>query len=154
LLYFKRIVFFSNPILLHLVYWRLSFVIYCDLLFFVIISILWPISQVLQVNPVDLSFFCLFLFQFHHSTSLIFSWLWIRLCHLFWFVLYEIISISWPGSQVLWVNPCRLRLFYGLMTRVDPICCRLNIFKKYHFEFFFVKLYLYQLFKLFLDPLS
>jgi hypothetical protein len=49
---------------------------------------------------------------------------------MFWFVFYEIILISRPKSRVLQVNSSRLGLFYGLMTRVDTICYRLNILKK------------------------
>jgi hypothetical protein len=48
-------------------------------------------------------------FKFHHLTS---SWLWIKLCHLFRFIFYEVISTSWPESWVLRVNLDRFMSFY------------------------------------------
>jgi hypothetical protein len=57
-------------------------------------------------------FFNWFFFQFHHSIFSTFDWLWIKFCHLFWFVLYEIILISLPKSWILRVNPSKLRSFY------------------------------------------
>jgi hypothetical protein len=60
-------------------------------------------------------FFFIFLIDFFSQFySLILDWLGIRFHDLFWFAFYEVIHVSWLGSQVWWGNPSWLELFFVL----------------------------------------
>ena len=129
--------------------------------FFMVILVSWLMSRVWQFNSINSSFFLIYflidfffsIFAFNFFLHLV-SWLWIRFYHLFWFVFYKIILISWLELWVLWVDPSRFRLFYNLMIQVNLICCRLNIFLiKQYLLFFLVELYFYRC-KLFFNPSS
>jgi hypothetical protein len=59
--------------------------------FYKVILVSWPGSQILRVNLGKLkSFYYGFFFQFHHSTI---DWLRIELHNLFWLAFYRVISI-------------------------------------------------------------
>ena len=51
-----------------------------------------------------------------------------RLLHnLFWFIFYEVVSILWLRSYVLWLNSGRLKLFYCIFFRLIFLKKKINL---------------------------
>ena len=74
-----------------------------------IISILWLGSWFWLI---DSSNFFIFFKWFFQSHPLILGWLRIRICNLFWFFFYMVISVLWPGLQVWQINSgCSFKSF-------------------------------------------
>lgn len=97
----------------------------------------------LRLNQIIFLFFIFFLISSFNIVLIA-----IEFYNLFWFVLYEKIIISWPGSQIWKVNLIEPSQSNMLLFQY------IFFFKKYHLEFLWVKLYLYQPTRLFINPSS
>jgi hypothetical protein len=78
----------------------------------------WSHDSSRMLNKFTRVFFLSFLigiFLLFHPLAFVFFFLWINLHDLFWFVLYEIISILWFESRVMRLNQSKLRSFYCVM---------------------------------------
>jgi hypothetical protein len=84
--------------------------------FYEIILISWLKSHVKQVySSFFFIFFNWYFFTISSFSICFFFFLWIKLHDLFWFVLYEIISVLWFESRVMRLNQSKLRSFYCVM---------------------------------------
>ena len=85
--------------------WELGFMTYYALLFIRLFQSHDLKMMLNRLTRVDLTYFCIiFLIRFF-TNFVVQHWVWqgwlgIELYELFWFVLYEIISVSWPDSQI------------------------------------------------------
>jgi hypothetical protein len=85
--------------------WELGFMTYYALLFIRLFQSHDLKMMLNRLTRVDLTYFCIiFLIKFFKN-FIVQHWVWqgwleIELYELFWFVLYEIISVSWPDSRM------------------------------------------------------
>ena len=107
----------------------------------------YEFGKLTQVTRVIIFFFIFyngFFFQFHNTAS---GLLWIRFCNLLWFIFSRVIIILWLSMRVNRLVQVNFNQFSMLLFWY--------LYKKNYFKYLFlVKLYFFQLSKLFLNLLD